>query len=487
MKNKSIGINALLNGLRSLLNIIFPLITFPYVSRVLSVDGMGIYNFSNTYVNYFLLIANLGIATYAVREGAKWRDNRRKFSQFASQVLTINIISTIGSYCLLLLSLVIFKSLNNYISAILIFSLQLMFTTIGTEWIYVVYEEYKYITLRSVAFEIISIIFLFLFVKRPNDYLIYAGITVFASVGGNVLNIINLRKLCDLKLVKKTNWHNHLKPILIIFASDLAVTLYVSSDTTILGLIKNDYAVGIYSIAVKIYFIAQSLLSSILVVTIPRLAMLLGQNKRKEYDRLLAKLINVLSTMVFPVAVCLMMLSKEAVLILAGKKYLPSVNALRIITWAIIFSILNWIVHQCVLIPAKREKYLSENTFIAGIGNVILNFFLIPLISYDGTALSTVLAEATAMLLDSYRAWDMIKEIILSKTFIRDLLSTIFGCLSIVLTCLIIRLFEQDLVFRTILSVALSILIYVIVLLLLKNRAMIYLINKIKFKQEKRI
>ena len=93
MKRKSLGINALLNGLRSALNLIFPLITFPYVSRVLSVNGMGIYNFSSTYVSYFTLIAGLGISTYAVREGAKYRENKGKINLFSSQVFTISIIS----------------------------------------------------------------------------------------------------------------------------------------------------------------------------------------------------------------------------------------------------------------------------------------------------------------------------------------------------------------------------------------------------------
>ena len=159
MKKRSLGINAFLNSLRSVLNLLFPLITFPYVSRILSVNGMGIYNFSNTYVNYFILIAGLGIATYAVREGAKYRDNKGLISKFASQVFTINIYSTIIAYILLLGSLVIFKNLHNYVSCILIFGLLIIFTTVGTEWIYTIYEDSSYITIRSILFKILSIVF----------------------------------------------------------------------------------------------------------------------------------------------------------------------------------------------------------------------------------------------------------------------------------------------------------------------------------------
>ena len=100
--------NAFLNGLRSVLNLLFPLITFPYVSRVLSVSGIGIYNFSNTYISYFILIAGLGIATYAIREGAKYRNDRRKIEEFSSQIFSINMIATVIAYVLLFASLLIF-------------------------------------------------------------------------------------------------------------------------------------------------------------------------------------------------------------------------------------------------------------------------------------------------------------------------------------------------------------------------------------------
>src|SRR5699024_8437621 len=160
--------------------------------------------------------------------------NKEKISIFSSQVFTINVYSTVIAYVLLLASLMIFGNLRNYVSSILIFSLQIIFTTIGTEWIYIIYEDYSYITIRNIAFKILSIFLLFLLVKTLNDYLQYAAIIVFANVGSNILNFIHVKQFCTIKLVKNTNWKYHLRPILIIFASSVAVTIYVSSDTTIL-------------------------------------------------------------------------------------------------------------------------------------------------------------------------------------------------------------------------------------------------------------
>lgn len=487
MKKKSLGVNAFLNGLRSVLNLFFPLITFPYVSRVLSVSGIGIYNFSNTYVNYFILIAGLGIATYAVREGAKYREDKAKINSFISQIFSLNMIATIVAYLLLFASLIIFKNLNNYVSCILIFSLQILFTTLGTEWIYTIYEDYAYITIRSIVFKIISIILLFLLVKKPEDYLIYAAITVFSAVGSNVLNFIHARNFVHIKLTTRTNWRYHLKPILIIFASAVAVTIYVSSDTTILGLLKNDYAVGIYSTSVKIYQIAQGLLSALLTVTIPRLAFLWGQRRIGEYNQVLSKVIDSLGIMVLPAAIGLIMLSREVVLIIASKKYLPSVNSLRIISWAIIFSIFAWIFSDCVLIPAKRESLVLRNTIVTASENIVLNFVLIPFMSYDGTSLSTVIAEFTVMIMNGYSCWDIIKPVIFRKDTLKNLFDSIIGCVGIVVVCVLCDYGFKSLILKTILSVALSIIMYGAVLILMKNKNACSLLNRVKAMLKSRL
>lgn len=480
MKQKSLGINALLNGIRNILNLMFPLITFPYISRILSVSGIGIYNFSTIYVSYFILIAGLGVTTYAIREGAKYRDNKEKMAKFSSQVFSINMIATVVAYILLFISLLIFKNLNNYVSCILIFSLQILFTTLGTEWLYTIYEDYAYITIRSIIFKIISIILLFLLVKKPEDYLIYAAITVFSTVGSNFLNFVHARSIVPIKLTNKTNWKYHLKPILVIFASTVAVTIYMSSDTTILGLLKSDYAVGIYSTSVKIYQMAEGLVSALLTVTIPRLAFLWGQKRINEYNNVLSKVVNSIVMLALPAVLGLIMLSREVILIVASEKFLPSVNSLRIIAWAIIFSLFSWIFSDCVLIPAKRENLVLRNTIITAIENIILNFILIPFMSYDGTSLSTVIAEFTVMIMNGYSCRDIIKPVIFKKDTLKNLLDSIIGCVGIVVVCLLCDYGFNSLILKTIFSVALSVIMYAAILVLLGNKNAYSILDRAK-------
>lgn len=480
MKQKSITLNAFLNGLRSILNILFPLITFPYVSRILTVNGIGIYNFSNSIVSYFLLIAALGISTYAVREGAKLRDNKQKIQQFASEVFTINICSTIVAYLLLFICLFLFSKLHSYVLCILVFSLQIFFTTIGTEWIYQIYEDYTYITVRSVIFQIISIFLLFIFVRSSNDYLNYAAITVFSAVGSNILNFIHARQYCKIHLVFHFNWKIHLIPILIIFGANIANMIYVNSDITLLGLMRNSYVVGIYSVSSKVYQLVKTLIASLLIVTVPRLAMLFGKKKTREYKSILSKLTNTLLIMVLPASVGLFMLSKEVVLIISGAKYLRATNSLQILCFAYIFSILAWILTDCVLIPAKREKYVLISMSSSAIINIVLNIILIPFWDENAAAFSTVLAELCMFVVSYHYAKDLVRGVFLSKAFFKNFTTSLIGCVGIILICWLCDISWNSMILKTIFSVVLSIIIYTIILLLLHNDIAVNMLKNIK-------
>ena len=486
MRRKSLGINALLNSLQSLLNLVFPLITFPYISRTLSVDGIGKYNFASSIVSYFLLIATLGISTYAVREGAKLRSNRKEFSKFASNVFTLNLMSMLFSYLLLFITMLVVSSLHKYDLAILIFSIQIFFTTIGTEWVYIIFEEYGYITSRNIVFKIFSIIMLFIFVKEPNDYLNYVMITVFASTGSYILNFFHTKKFCDLKINFSFNWKEYLIPILTIFASTIAVKVYASSDTTILGFLKGDYAVGIYSVATKIYTMVGALWSAIVSVTIPRLAMLMGTNRMREYYNTLKRLTNTSITLIMPVLLGVVMLSKEVIVIIAGKNYLRAVTSLRILSFALIFSTLSGIFVNCVLIPAKREKYSMIDSFVAAFINIGLNFILIPLFSENGAALTTVIAEIIAAFLNFYFGRDII-----IKTFrrnsdgmLRELSSVIIGSILVVVVCLCGKLLISSTLLRIIFDVVIALVIYGAVLIFFKNSVAVMFMNSIKESQD---
>lgn len=481
MKAKSLSVNALLNSLQTILNLIFPLITFPYVSRVLSVDSIGKYNFSNSIVSYFVLIAGLGISRFAVREGAKLRDDRKLFSVFASEIFTINLCSTAFSYLLLFITLLLVSSLQSYKEAILIFSIQIFFTTVGMDWLYTIYEEYGYITIRNIIFKIISIILLFTLVKHSDDYLKYVSITVFASTGSYLLNFFHAKRFFDLTLRWNFNWREYLIPIFSIFGTMVAVTIYVSSDTTILGFLKGDYAVGIYSIATKIYGMIGPVVSSTMAVTIPRLAMLIGQKRYLEYRSLLTELINTTIVVIFPVMTGLVLVSKDVVLLIAGSNFLRSAVSLKILSIALLFGTINTIFVECVLIPAKRENKTLVSSIVAAIVNILLNFAMIPIFIEKGSAVTTVIAEFTSMLLNYYFGKDIIGNIY-DKRFFSNFLTVIIGCSTIIIVCGLVDNIITNVILRLVSSVVLSSIIYIFVLYLLNNTIAKNIIARVRIR-----
>ena len=462
MKKKSLGINALLNGIKSIMAVIFPLISFPYVSKVLQVENIGKYNFVNSIVSYYVLLASLGITTYAIREGAKYRDDVENIKKFANQIFSINIFSTIVSYIMLIISIVTIPKFQNYMLLIIIFSIQMIFNAIGVEWIYSIYEDYLYITVRSIVIQIVSLLAMFLLVRKKSDYYTYALITVIANAGANVFNYIHAKSFCKISFTYKIDWKRHLKPIMIIFATSIATTIYVNSDMTLLGFLKTDYEVGLYSISVKIYKVVKSLLSAVLVVSVPRLSNYLGTNQKEKYNKTFNKILKTMFILVTPAVVGLYVLSDKIVLIISDKSYLPATNSLKILTVALYFCMFGWLFNSCVLIPNKKETKVFEATLISALLNLIANFILIPFWGQDAAAFTTLLAEACSMIICVICSKGLIKIEAMLKTIINVLL----GCGGIIFICLGIDCLIANIYIKLFSCVFCSVLGYGIILLI---------------------
>ena len=288
--------------------------------------------------------------------------------------------------------LLAFPYFCNYRMLIIIQSLSIIFTTIGMDWINSVYEEYAFITARYIAFQVIALICMFLFVKRENDYFIYAFIVVLASAGANILNTIHIKKYVKIKL-KISGLKKHLVPILVTFGNVVAITVYVNSDITMIGIIKDDTSVGIYSLASRIYTVIKLILNGVILVTIPRLSVCYGKNEKDTLDKLLSYIFITMITLMFPLSIGLCMLSKSIMSIMGGEEYTQGAMALTFLGIAVLFSLIAFFFTNCVLIPSKNEKTAFIITLSSAIINILLNFIFIPAFDYFGAAITTVIAE----------------------------------------------------------------------------------------------
>ena len=475
MKEKKISTNVILNVIKTIMNMCFPLITFPYVSRIIQAENYGKINFGSSIISYFLLIAALGISTYAIREGGKIRNNKEKFNKFACEVFTINIIFTILSYLLLILLYLVWSKLHSYTALLLIQSLTIIFTTLGVEWIYSIYEDYLYITIRSILFQVLSIILMFVFVKDVGDYIIYASIIVLSNVGANIFNFFHSKKYCNIHLTKDINFKKHIVPMLILFFSNITITIYANSDITILNIFKGDFTVGIYSVSVKIYTILKHLVSAVFIVIMPRLSFYIA-NDIKKYKKLLSSLNTSIFIFSIPIIIGTFMLSDNIVLLLSGEEYILASSSLRILSFSLIFSALATMYGNGVLLLVGKEKLILISTLCSAVLNIVLNLILIPFFSHNAAALTTLLSEITVFSLNYKFSKKNIEDVNLKLQF-NTIMRVFIGCSLIIAICFIIKNILYNNILIIILSVLFSSIFYFLVLFI-KNKSLISLFRR---------
>ena len=303
IKQKSLKINFIMNSILTMSSFIFPLITFPYVSRILLPAGTGKVSFVTSIMSYFALVAQMGIPTYGVRYCAEIRDDKYKLSQAVQEIFLLNLILTIISYGVFGLMLISIPSFWEERALFIIMSSMMLFNVIGMEWLYKALEQYTYITIRSILFKFAALIATFIFIHEQQDYIAYGAITIFASSASSVYNFINARKIISWRPVGGYNFRRHLKPIFIFWGLTCAATVYVHLDTVMLGLMKTEVDVGYYNAAVKIKGILVSIVTSLGVVLLPRSSYYLEKNLKKEFYEITSKALNFVMLTAVPLMV----------------------------------------------------------------------------------------------------------------------------------------------------------------------------------------
>ncbi len=397
-KQKSISINLIANGIKTLMSVLFPLITFPYASRVLGATGIGKVNYATSIISYFSMFAALGIATYAIREGARIRDDKEKFSKFAKEMLNINLLTTVIAYVALLIFLCL-PILKNYKILLIILSGTIVFTTIGMEWLFVIKEEYAYITKRAVLFQFLSLILLFLLVRSKEDYGWYAALTVISSGGSAIWNLVYSRKLVNWRQKITPEYKKHLKPIFLIFGTSIASSIYMTMDTTMLGAMSGDKATGIYTAAVKINTVVSTLIGTISSTILPRVSYYIGNGLKKEYEKLMQSSMDLLMMVAMPVAIGMMCTSDILILLFSGAEFLPGSTAAKILSAKVVIAAINRVLAYQICIPYKRDKEVLLSTSGGALFNLIANAALIPIWGVNGASIATFFSEVVVFII----------------------------------------------------------------------------------------
>lgn len=306
-----------------------------------------------------------------------------------------SVLAYLGLAACLLFS----SKLREYGPLIWTLSFGIIFTTLSCEWLYAIHEEYGYLALRNICFQILSLILLLTYVKDKSDLLLYAWTTVAGSAGANLINFLRLRKYCTWSFTWRFSWQQHLLPILVLFANSLVDLLYVRADVAQLGVMTSDYYVGLYLVASKVTALLKQLLGAVIVVTVPRLACLYGQKGGEFFQKLARQIADLLVMMALPAACALFALGEEVVILTADLDFAPAAGAMKLLGLALVFSLLGWFYMAAVLVPARQEKAALLAISIASVVNASLNFLLIPAFKEAGAALvATSLADLVTCL-----------------------------------------------------------------------------------------
>lgn len=428
-KIASIKKNYFFSALLTISGLVFPLVTFPYISRILQPAGTGKIQFATSVITYFSMFAQLGIPTYGICACAKVRDNREELTRTAHELLAINLVMNVIAYAVLAIAMFTVPRLQKDRLLLVIVSLTIVLTSVGIEWLYKALEQYTYITVRSVIFKLIAVVAMFLLIHTESDYVIYGGISIFAASASNILNLINAHKYIGFRPVGSYDFRRHLKPIGIFFAMACATTIYTNLDNVMLGFMTTDVDVGYYGAAVKIKGILVSIVTSLGAVLLPRASYYVQHGEMEEFRRITQKALNFVMLLAIPLSVFFILFAKEGILLLSGSEFEGSIVPMQVIMPTLLLIGITNILGIQILVPTGREKYVLYSEIAGAIVDIIINAILIPRMQATGAALGTLVAEFVVLIVQYYALRNEIKDAFKEVRYVKILIGVIFGAI----------------------------------------------------------
>lgn len=392
-------------------SLVFPLVTYPYVSRVLAPEGLGQATFAVSVVSYFIMLAMLGIPTYGIRACAQVRDDREKLSQTVQELMIVNVVMAAFCYLLLGLAILLIGRFREVRLLLWVSSTGILLNAVGVNWFYSAIEEYTYITVRSVAFKLLAAVMMFLFVRSPDDVLWYAAATLVASYGSYVLNFFRLRRYVTFRRFERYSFLPHIRVSLIIFAMSVAATVYTNLDVVMLGFMRGSAEVAYYNTAVKVKTILVSLVTSLGTVLLPRLSYYIQKDAREEFMRLLGRALRFVLYAAVPLTVFFILFAPETVLVLSGDQYGASILPMRIIMPTVLLIGVTNLLGMQIMVPMGQEKRVTVSVAVGGAVDLVLNLILIPPLGAAGAALGTLAAETAVLIVQAVMTRDILRRL----------------------------------------------------------------------------
>ena len=392
----SIKKNFLYSSILTTANYLFPLLTFPYVSRVLGVTNVGIVNFIDSIIYYFILMSMMGIGVVGIREVAKSKGNQEQLNQTYSGLFWLNTSTTTIALVILLVFTVCNDKLYYHWQMMLIGALKLVMNYMLIEWLYKGLEEFKYVTIRTLIVKTLYVMSVFIFVRNQNDYPIYYFLSVMMIVLNSVINLIYSRHYVSLQW-SNFNMTCHVKSFFILGIYSLLTSMYTSINISWLGFVSGETEVGYYTTASKLYKIIIALFTAFTGVMLPRMSSLLAEGKMNEFREKLAKANNILFTFSIPLIVFTVIYAPFIINVIAGPGYEGAVMPMRLIMPLMLVIGYEQILIVQALMPLKKDNAILRNSIAGAITGLLLNLLLVSSYASIGASLVWVGSELVVL------------------------------------------------------------------------------------------
>lgn len=471
----SLAKNFLYNILYQVTLLIIPLITMPYISRTLGSNGVGIYAFTNSIVQWFILFGVLGVSLYGQREIAYVRDNKRKINKKFWSIF-IGKLVTVSIALILYIAFVFFYG-KEYLLVYFIQTIYLISAALDISWFFMGLEDFKKTVTRSIIIKLISIVLLFLFIKTSTDLWKYVLILAFSEVFGQLILWFSISKHIGKLYVNVSEIKKNIFNSINIFIPQIAIQVYVIMDKTMLGIYSNTSEVGYYDMAQKIVRICLAVITSLGTVMLPRISNEFSKGDIQKIKYYIFRSIKFATYIAVPMMFGLIGISNKFVPWFFGDQFIKTAQLIMVNSPVLLFIGWNNAIGIQMMLPMGKEKEFTIAVTGGAILNFILNLNLIPKYHGLGTSIASVLAELFILVIEFYQ----MKSLLPFKRIFSE--SFKYWIASVAMFLIIIFIGEyihfKKLYIVTMLQITVGIIFYFTVLIILKCEFTIMLINKI--------
>lgn len=452
-------------------NALFPMISTMYVARVLLPGDIGNVGFAQNIVQYFVLVAVLGIPSYGSRELAKYKsdDINLEVCRLYSELFILNFLSTsicVSIYILLILSS---PALHQDIILYFVVGLPLFANYLNVEWFYIGKRFFRFIAIRNIAVKCTALLLLFKFVKKPSDYIEYALIYAAANAANHLVNFLNLKKYDICLTLKKLHICQHLKTVITFLATSITIELYTLLDVTMVGVLCDKSAVAYYTYPIQIVRVVITIITAVGGILLPRLSHYISCGKKDLCQYEVDKVLNIIFAFLVPAGTGLILMADELIQILYGQNFDSAINTLRIASLLTITLGFSNLFGSQILIAFGDEKKIFYATLAGALSNIAMNLVLIPCLQQNGATLSSVLSEGLVTLVSFKYA----KKYVTIMPKAHNVKSTVFSTIVMSLFILFIKRFITNILFRLIICVITGVSLYFSLNYWMKNQVII--------------